>query len=145
MSDTIINITPKTSPMNIKYAKNYHGFSDCNPNSCKYLFELIIRGDKIGIKYFRKLEDNKYAHMIRLNDMIQLNDISSYNASLSIFPSDNDMTFELNGIINSDTTSSTQRSSNMYIEFTQNDMGNTICSCFYTGMDMNKVFASPPL
>lgn len=145
MSDTINNITPTTSPINIKYAKNYHGFSDSNPNSSKYLFELIIRGNNIGVKYFRKLEDTKYAHMIRLNDTILLNDITSYTAMLSILPSDNDMMFELTGNINTNESSSTQKSKNMYIEFTQNDMGNTMCSCFYTGMDMNKIFASPPL
>ena len=34
--------------------------------------------------------------------------------------------------------------SNLYIEFSQNENGYTICTCFYTGLDYNKLFVSPP-
>jgi hypothetical protein len=77
--------------------------------------------------------------------MIKLNDIKSYIATLTIIPSDLQHNFELEGVINKNESSSTQRSMNMYIEFTQNDMGNAMCSCFYTGLDHNKIFASPPI
>ena len=230
MSDTIITLNNKTNPMNIKYVKSPHGFSDSHFNSTKYLFELIIKGEPIdtltdkqslsgttfnladkqsfsgtlkdhttfnlaekqsfsgttfnladkqsfsgttfnladkqsfsgtlkdhttfnladkqsfsGTKYFRSLEDNKYSHLIKLNHMIKLKDIKSYTATLTIIPSDLQHNFELEGIINKNESSSTQRSMNMYIEFTQNDMGNAMCSCFYTGLDHNKIFASPPI
>ena len=199
MSDTIITLNNKTNPMNIKYVKSPHGFSDSHFNSTKYLFELIIKGEPIdtltdkqsfsgtsfnladkqsfsgtlkdhttfnlaekqsfsgttfnladkqsfsGTKYFRSLEDTKYSHLIKLNHMIKLNDIKSYTATLTIIPSDLQHNFELEGVINKNESSSTQRSMNMYIEFTQNDMGNAMCSCFYTGLDHNKIFASPPI
>ena len=185
MSDTIITLNNKTSPMNIKYVKSPHGFSDSNFNSTKYLFELIIKSENIntlkdqsfsgttfnltekqsfsgtlkdhttfnlaekqsfsGTKYFRSLEDTKYSHLIKLNHMIKLSDITSYTATLTIIPSDLQHNFELEGIINKNESSSTQRSMNMYIEFTQNDMGYAMCSCFYTGLDHNKIFASPPI
>ena len=159
MSDTIITLNNKTNPMNIKYVKSPHGFSDSHFNSTKYLFELIIKGETndnttvnlaekqsfSGTKYFRSLEDNKYSHLIKLNHMIKLKDIKSYTATLTIIPSDLQHNFELEGIINKNESSSTQRSMNMYIEFTQNDMGNAMCSCFYTGLDHNKIFASPPI
>lgn len=144
MSDTIITLNHKSSPMNIKYKKNCYGFSDNNNNNTKYLFELVINGDMIGDKYFRAVEDNKYAHLIKLSHEIKMSDIKIYKASLRIIPSEELINFELEGNINTNESSSTQRSENMYIEFTQNDIGNTMCCCFYTGADQNKIFASPP-
>lgn len=144
MSDTIVTLNNKSNPVQIKYTKNQHGFSDPNNDSCRYLFELIINGQNIGKKYFRNLEENKYCHMIKLSHKIKLSDIQNYKASISIHPSDSQSSFEIEGQINQYESSSIQRSDNIYIEFTKNDMGYTMCSCFYTGLDQNKIFASPP-
>lgn len=144
MSDTIVTLNTKTQPIPIRYAKTQHGFSDPNNETARYLFELIINGEVIGKKYFRNLEENKYSHMIRLPHKIKLCDIRSYKASVSIHPSEIPLTYELEGQINQMESSSTQRSDTIYIEFTKNDMGYAICSCFYTGLDQNKIFASPP-
>jgi hypothetical protein len=172
MSDTIISLNYKSAPVKIKYSKNYYGFSDSNNNTNKYLFELIIyvndnilispkninvnqsdfyrdnksTDDKIKTKYFRNLEELKYSHLIKLNHKIKLDDITNYKASVTIIrPEENDSSFELEGVINHNQSSSTQSNNNLYIEFTQNDNGYAICSCFYTGMDYNKIFASPPI
>ena len=144
MSDTIVTLNNKTQPIQIRYAKNQHGFSDPNNETCRYHFELIINGQDIGKKYFRNLEENKYSHIIRLTHKIKLCDIKSYKASISIHPSDSPLIYELEGQINQFESNSTQRNNNIYIEFTKNDMGYTMCSCFYTGLDQNKIFASPP-
>ena len=144
MSDTVVSLNNKTQPIPIKYAKSCYGFSDSNNDTSRYLFELVINGQIIGKKYFRNLEEIKYSHLIKLNHRIKLSDIRSYKASVSIYPSENLQTYELEGEINQDESSSTQRSENLYIEFTKNDIGYTMCSCFYTGMDQNKIFASPP-
>jgi hypothetical protein len=144
MSDIVVTLNTKTQPIPIKYAKTTHGFSDPNNETSRYLFELVINGQSIGKKYFRNLEESKYSHLIKLNHKIQLAEINSYKASVSIYPADLPMTYELEGQINKDQSSSTQRSDNIYIEFTKNDMGFAICSCFYTGLDNNKIFASPP-
>jgi hypothetical protein len=144
MSDTIVTLNNKSNPVQIKYTKNQHGFSDPNNDSCRYLFELIINGQIIGKKYFRNLEENKYCHMIKLSHKIKLNDIQNYKASISIYPSDSHSSFEIEGQINQYESSSIQRCDNIYIEFTKNDIGYTMCSCFYTGLDQNKIFASPP-
>ena len=120
-----------------------------------YLFELVINGQIIGKKYFRNIEETKYSHIIKLNHKIKLSDINSYKASVSIYTnnidytnfsgdSSNSLSFELEGLINQEESCSTQRSTNLYIEFTKNDMGYALCSCFYTGLDHNKIFASPP-
>jgi hypothetical protein len=144
MSD-INNTLTTTKPMNIRYAKNYYGFSDSNNNMNKYVFELIIKGKNIGIQYFKNIEDNKYSHLIKLKNNIKLSDINSYVATITIITNEEPINYELEGIINQSESSSTQRSHHMYIEFTQNDIGNTLCCCFYTGLDHNKIFASPPL
>ena len=144
MSD-INNTLIITKPMNIRYAKNYYGFSDSNTNINKYIFELIIKGKNIGIQYFKNIEDTKYSHLIKLKDNIKLSDINSYVATITIFANEEHINYELEGIINQSESNSTQKSHHMYIEFTKNDIGNTLCSCFYTGLDHNKIFASPPL
>jgi hypothetical protein len=43
-----------------------------------------------------------------------------------------------------DNSNSTACSNQLYIEFTKNSSGYAMCSCFYTGLDQNKIFASPP-
>jgi hypothetical protein len=134
----------KSVPLPINYAKNNHGFSNSNNDSNKYLFELIIKGKKIGKKYFRNLENTKYSHFIKIDHEIKLSDITSYKASLKIFPDDKEITYELEGNIEKDFSNSTQYTDNLYIEFTRNDNDYAICSCFYTGFDNNKIFASPP-
>ena len=144
MSDIIINLNNRTKPMPIKYTKSIHGFSDSNNDNNRYLFELIINGKIFGQKYFSNLEDTKYSHLIKLSDMIELNSIDCYKVNVSIFPSEIPINYNLEGMINKDFSSSSQRSENLYIEFTKNDNGYTMCSCFYTGLDGNKIFASPP-
>jgi len=144
MSDIVVSLNNKTQPIPIKYAKSYHGFSDSNNDTSRYLFELVINGQVIGKKYFRNLEENKYSHLIKLGHKIMLSEIKSYKASVSIYPSETPLTHELEGEINQNESSSTQRNDNLYIEFTKNGMGFTMCSCFYTGLDQNKIFASPP-
>lgn len=144
MSDIVINLNNKSKPMPIKYAKSTHGFSDSNNNNNKYLFELSINGENIKKKYFKKIEDIKYSHLITLEDMIKLNNIDTYKASVSIFTAEFPLNYNIEGDINKDYSSSSQRSENLYIEFTKNNMGYAMCSCFYTGFDNNKIFASPP-
>lgn len=144
MSDIIVTLNNKTQPMPVRYARKTHGFSDPNNETSRYLFELIINGQSIGKKYFRNLEENKYSHLIKLDHQINLIDINSYKAYVSIHPSEFPMTHELEGKINKDQSCSTHRNNNLYIEFTKNDMGYAMCSCFFTGLDNNKIFASPP-
>lgn len=143
MSDVITTLNNKTKPISIKYTKNLHGFSNNGNDTNKYIFELIINC-KNQKKYFRNFEEIKYSHLITLNHKIKFTDIISYKVSVSLFNYDYNDIFELEGSINTDFSSSTNSNNNIYIEFTQNDMGYVLCSCFYTGYDNNKIFVSPP-
>ncbi len=140
--NNILISTTKSIPIN--YAKNCHGFSGSNNSSKQYLFELIIKGIKIGKKYFRNLEENNYSHLIKIDYEIPLSYIESYKVSLSLFPDGDMITYDLEGKINQDGSSFTHQNTNLYIEFTKNDNGYALCSCFYLGLDKNKIFASPP-
>ena len=144
MSDIVISLNNRTQPIQIKYSKNYHGFLNPNNNTSRYLFELFINGHTIGKKYFRNLEDTKYSHLIKLDHKIKFTNIYSYTALLSIFPSESSKSYKIEGTINPEESSSTQHNDKLYIEFTRNDMGFALCSCFYTGLDKNKIFVSPP-
>ncbi len=144
MSDTVDSLDTKTQPIPIKYTKSSLGFGNYDDGIPRYLFELIINGESIGKKYFRNIEETKYSHLIKLNHKIALCDIKNYKASVSIVPSELHSVYELEGEINQNESSSSQRSENIYIEFTKNDNGYTMCSCFYTGLDSGKIFASPP-
>jgi hypothetical protein len=144
MSDIGDTLITKTQPITIKYAKNIHDFSNPNNETSNYLFELIINGQTIGKKYFRNLEKSKYSHLIKLNHKIKLSEINSYKVSVSIYPTNLPIIYELEGQINKEQSNSTHHSNNLYIEFTKNDMGFTLCSCFYKGLDHNKIFVTPP-
>lgn len=144
MSDIVVSLNNKSNPIPIKYVKSHHGFSDSNNDISGYLFELIINSQIIGKKYFKNLEKTKYSHLIKLNHKIKLSDIKSYKAYVSVLPSECSSICEIEGDINQNESSSTQRSKNLYIEFTKNDMGYTMCSCFYTDNDQYKIFVSPP-
>lgn len=144
MSDTVICLNNRTKPICIPYAKSTHGFSDNFNDSNRYLFELVINGVIIGKKYFSNLEETKYSHLIKISHQIKLTDIQSYKASVSIYPSEDNISYELEGKINQEQSCSTQRNENIYVEFTKNDSGYALCSCFYTGLDHNKILATPP-
>ena len=144
MSDIVINLISMNKPISIKYTKNMYGFSGSDNCPNKYLFELTINGRFIGKKYFRNLEESKFSHLISVEDDIKLSDIESYKVSITISSFDQPITCELTGKINQSESSSTQRNNNIYIEFSKNNIGNALCSCFYIGFDHNKIFASPP-
>ena len=143
MSDTIVSLNNNIYLIPKKYKNNIYGFSDFN-NVSRYVFSLCINGNKINNINFKNIEDCKYSHLIKINDQIKLHDIESYKVSVTVLASNITSSFELEGNIIHNQSCSTQRNNNLYIEFTQNENGYTFCSCFYTGLDYNKLFVSPP-
>jgi len=125
----------------IKYKNNK--FSDINNNSL-YIFSLTINGDNINNINFKNIENNKYSHMIKLDNQINLSDIEFYKVSVKVLTNNITIESELNGIISHTQSSSTECNNNLYIEFTQNENGYAICTCFYTDLVHNKLFVSPP-
>lgn len=134
--DVVLNIP-------IKYKNNNYSFSDFN-NITRYIFILTINGEQINNLTFKNMENIKYSHLIKLDDKIKLNDIKTYKVQVSIIMNNMISDFELEGDIIHNQSNSTQQNRNLYIEFAQNENGYAICTCFYTGLDYNKLFVSPP-
>ena len=144
MSDSVINLNNKSKPISIKCSKNCYEFSDFNNNIPQYFFELTINGKNIGKKYFKNIEKIKYSHLIKLDHKIILENIDSYELYVKIYQNGVNNIYKLTGNINQHQSSSTSRSNELYIEFTKNSSGYTVCSCFYIGLDQYKMFVSPP-
>jgi hypothetical protein len=143
MSNTIHSLNNNLYSIPKKYKNNNYGFSDFN-NDSQYIFSLIINGKKINNMTFKNIEDTKYSHLIKLDNQIKLNDIEYYKVSVKILSNNITLDFELEGNIIHNQSNSTECNNNLYIEFSQNETGYAICSCFYTGLDYNKLFVSPP-
>jgi hypothetical protein len=131
-------------PIPIKYSKSWHSFSDPNSQIQKYLFELIIfmkNGEK---KIFRNLESNKHSSLISIRNQIKFSDINTFKVCVSKLPDDYSFNYELEGIINHENSCYSQQDANIYIEFSQNSNGFTLCNCSFIGIDFNKICISPP-
>lgn len=131
-------------PIPIKYSKSWHSFSDPNSQIQKYLFELIIFMTNNEKKIFRNLESNKHSSLISIRNQIKFSDINTFKVCVSKLPDDYSFNYELEGIINHENSSYSQQDSNIYIEFSQNSNGFTLCNCSFIGIDFNKICISPP-
>jgi hypothetical protein len=141
MSDNDLRSSPISIPIN--YQKSNYSFSDpFNPNK-KYLFCLNILDKNNEEKKFNKLEKNKYSYLIDIDDDILYSEIDKFHIIVTelSFP---DKVYQMKGSINHDLSNFTQKDENFYIEFSKNNHGNTICSCYFIGIDFNSMFISPP-
>jgi len=131
-------------PIPIKYSKSWHSFSDPNSQIQKYLFELRINLKSGEKKIFRNLENDTHSNLIFLKHQIKFSDIQDFNISVSKLPFDFSFNYELDGLINHDHSAYTNKNENIYIEFSQNSNGYTICNSSFVGVDFFKICISPP-
>ena len=140
---SIRNIISETKPIPINYTKSCYSFSDPSAPKNKYLFSLELKLNNGTIKKFNKLENNKYSYIIDVEDEINYKDIKSFNINVIEIPFTS-QSYSMNGMINHDSTNFTQKDENFYIEFSQNNNGDAICTCYFIGVDFNTMFVSPP-
>jgi hypothetical protein len=114
-------------------------FSDFH-NINQYIFSLKINDNLT----FKNIEHNKYSHLIKLDNNIILKNIKNYKVQMSIVSNNTINDYELEGEIEHNGKCFIHKNNNIFIEFTQNDNGYALCTCFYTGLDYNKLFVSPP-
>ena len=121
-----------------------YNFSDYNIIN-QYIFSLVINGNNIPENLtFKNIEQNKYSHLIKLGNNIKLKDIKNYKVKISVISNNIINEYELEDDIEHNRKCSIHKNNNIFIEFTQNDNGITLCSCFYIGLDYNRLFVSPP-
>jgi hypothetical protein len=151
-------INESSNPIVIPYEKNTYGYSNPSRNKPQYSFELKVEGHIFGTKYFKKIEEYKYTELINFDHKIKLSELDTYELTLILIDFNScqeniqqiqpiqpiETVFKLTGNISKDTTHSTQHNNNLYIEFTKNSAGYTLCTCFYTRLANNKIFISPP-
>lgn len=134
----------KTMPIPIKYSKSWHSFSDPNNQIQKYLFELVIILNSGEKKIFRNLENDKYSNLIFFKHQIKFSYIKNFTICVSKLPFDMSFNYELEGDINHEQSSYSKKNDDIYIEFSQNSNGFTICNSTFVGMDFSKAYISPP-
>lgn len=137
------NLLSDTKPIPISYTKSYHGFSEPPNSNNKYLFCLELELNDKSIRNFNKVEDKKYSYIIELDDEIKYQNINSFNIFVSEIPF-NGNSYSMNGKIDHNMSTFTQKDENFYIEFSRNNNKDTICTCYFTGVDFDSIFVSPP-
>lgn len=138
---SISNLVTETKPIPIKNLR-YSFYDPVGPQN-KYLFSLELVINDGSKKKFNKLENNKYSHIIDINDMIDYKTINSFSINVMEIPFTSQI-YSMNGHIEHSLTNFTQKNNNFYIEFSQNNFGNVICTCYFIGIDFNTIFISPP-
>jgi len=124
--DTMYNNA--TPPMNINN-------SYAQPAN-KYIFELYIYDINNNEKYIKKIESKPHSKLIKFSDKIKFNEMTNFKVIVS-----HDMDYKLEGIVNNKQTTSIHQNEHVFIEFTNNNNGYSLCSCSLT---TNNIFASPP-
>ena len=132
-------------PINkIKYSKSLHSFSNPHNQIQNYLFELNIIMNNNEQRKFIKLESDKHSNLIFVKDQIKYNNIKTFVIYVKKIPDEYFSNYEMLGNINKDQSYFTKKDENLFIEFSQNSNGFTICNCSFIGIDFNKICVSPP-
>ena len=135
----------RSSPIQIpkKYVKSNYSFNAPPSDFTKMLFELEIKiNDKI--KTFRNFEESKWTNFININDKILYKELGDFKVSITKIPSVENSTQTFKNKINKNQNSYSTKENDIYIEFTKNDIGYTICNCYYVGINFTDMFISPP-
>lgn len=104
-----------------------------------YLYDLKII-TKNGEKRFSYTESKKYVNLIQLNDKLYYNDLEEYELIVNY----KDTYYSLFGKINNNLSYNTNNNNNLFIEFSHDNSGYTICTCYFLNKDINILCISPP-
>jgi len=129
-------------PIPIKYSKSWHSFSNPNNQIQNYLFELIIDLNNKNKKIFIGLETNKHCKLINTKDQIIFDEIKTFRINVKKNPEE--INYQMEGKIIQDQSFYIQQNENLFIEFSQNSNGYTICNCSFVRFDSSKICSSPP-
>jgi len=136
----------QSSPINIpkKHSKSKFSFNYPPSDSASYYFELEITFNNLEKKMFRKIENRKYCHLIEINDKIQYKDLQKFKVTIIKIPQRDSPQYIMENDLNKDVTNFSKKENDIYIEFSKNNLGLTICTCYFAGIDFTDTFISPP-
>lgn len=124
------------------YTKSQYGFDIPPYGGSAFIFELILTCKNSEKKYFRKIEYKKYSQLIDLSDNIQYSNLKKFNVSIRKIIDNN--AHKMSAEILHQCNYFNKNDNDIYIEFTKNDLGNTLCTCYFMGIDFNTLAVSPP-
>jgi hypothetical protein len=122
-----------TSPVNIN--------SSYAPPTNRYEFHLSIIDFENNIKSIKKIESKPHSKLIKFNDKIKFTDIKQFKIMISHEMDSSSLDYSLEGTLDNNKTTYIQQNNNIFIEFTNNTNGYSLCSCSLT---INNIFVSPP-
>ena len=128
----------------IKYSKSWHSFSDPYNQIQNYLFELNIIMNDNETKKFIKLESEKRCNLIIVKDQIEFKNIKTFKIIVKKIPGEYLFTYQMSDNIIHEQSYYVQKDDNLFVEFSQNSNGYTMCNCTFIGYDSWRISASPP-
>ena len=69
-----------------EYAKKMYGFGGSLEHSVFYLFSLTLTFKDNTIKHFNKIENKCYCNIIDTEDLVNFNNIKSFNLKIVTYP-----------------------------------------------------------
>jgi len=135
------NIINSSNPIPIKNSNSLsNNYLSNNSFDNIYCFNLKIITNNTKEKQFSCYNTKKYANLIKTSHKIEFDDIKAFEVTLSY----GDNSFYLKGNINNTLSSYIEKNDNLFIEFSQDSFGNTICSCYLLNKNINNLCISPP-
>lgn len=105
-----------------------------------YFFKLQIICNDNDSSYFYYSDTKKHANLIKSLNKIKYDDIVSYEISIDCF----DNNYYLSDNIEHNSSYYVGKNENLFIEFSQDDLGYAICNCYFINKDLDNMCISLP-
>ena len=105
-----------------------------------YCFDLKITTKNNNCKSFSCYNTKEYANLIKTYHKIEFDDLDKYEINVIYC----DTSFKLKGEINNNMSSYIDKNDNLFIEFSQDAFGHTVCTCYFLKKNINCLCISPP-
>ena len=109
-------------------------YSNISLTDAKYLFDLKLK-NKPKSKTIRKIVSNDRCELITPEDEIKFSDLHKFKVNVKIITNYDISKFSLSGKIDQNKSSFSDSNSDIFIEFSQNEMGYVICNCILLGQE----------